>query len=181
MNSDPATSTQPTACLALSGCCRRAIRFIRRAATRIRSAWRASRRRGSCATARRCGNSSSARVLPALRQAELPLAAHAWHAFGAPDWPRVGELCRLSSALKTAREARAAAGNIGRQRAELVAALHQPSAGAGISGARDLRKLALFPRRSPRPSRAACSARRCRRCSPGCYLRVASRPCSRPP
>jgi len=64
-------------------------------------------------------------TLPALRHSELPLAAHAWHAFGPPDWPRLGQLCVLSSALKTAREARAAADNIGRQRAELVAALRE--------------------------------------------------------
>lgn len=64
-------------------------------------------------------------ALPALRQAELPLAAQAWRALdpAAPDWPRVGELCRLSSALKTAREARLATENIGRQRAELLATL----------------------------------------------------------
>lgn len=62
-------------------------------------------------------------TLPALRHVDLPLAAHAWRAFGAPDWLRVGEICRLSSALKTAREARQAAENIGRQRAELMAGL----------------------------------------------------------
>ncbi|MDE3083770.1 MAG: urease accessory protein UreF [Verrucomicrobiota bacterium] len=64
-------------------------------------------------------------ALPALRRVELPIAAHAWRAFGKPDWPRVGELCRLASALKTAREARAAAENIGRQRAELAAQLRR--------------------------------------------------------
>ena len=42
-------------------------------------------------------------VLPALRHAELPLAAHAWHAFAVADWDRIGELCALSAALKTAR------------------------------------------------------------------------------
>ena len=62
-------------------------------------------------------------ALPALRHTELPLAAHAWRAFGECDWARIGELCVLSSALKTAREARAAAENIGRQRAELMATL----------------------------------------------------------
>ena len=41
--------------------------------------------------------------------------------FGEANWPRIGELCVLSSALKTAREARAASENIGRQRAELMA------------------------------------------------------------
>lgn len=66
-------------------------------------------------------------VLPALRQAELPLAAQAWRALGEADWGKVGELCQLSSALKTAREARAAADNIGRQRAELLATLRQHS------------------------------------------------------
>lgn len=64
-------------------------------------------------------------VLPSLRRTELPLAAQAWRVLGGPDWPRVGEICVLSSALKTAREARAAAENIGRQRVELAAALHQ--------------------------------------------------------
>lgn len=64
-------------------------------------------------------------VLPALRQAELPLAAHAWRALGDPDWTKVEELSQLSSALKTAREARQAAENIGRQRAELLVALHR--------------------------------------------------------
>lgn len=62
-------------------------------------------------------------VLPALRQAELPLATHAWQALGLSDWGRVRELSVLSSALKTAREARVASENIGRQRAELVASL----------------------------------------------------------
>ena len=64
-------------------------------------------------------------TLPALRQAELPLTAHAWRALGGPDWEQVGELCRLSSALKTAREARQAAENIGRQRTELMATMRQ--------------------------------------------------------
>jgi urease accessory protein len=63
-------------------------------------------------------------ALPALRHVELPLAAHAWRAFAAPDWTTVGELCVLSSALRTAREARLASENIGRQRAELAAGLH---------------------------------------------------------
>jgi urease accessory protein len=63
-------------------------------------------------------------ALPALRQAELPLAAHAWRALGQPDWERVGELCVLSSALRTAAEARVASENIGRQRVELAALLH---------------------------------------------------------
>ncbi len=63
-------------------------------------------------------------ALPALRHADLPLAAHAWHAFAEPNWSRIGELCVLSSALRTAREARIASENIGRQRAELAARLH---------------------------------------------------------
>ena len=54
----------------------------------------------------------------------LGYSPQAWRAFGEANWPRVGELCVLSSALKTAREARAASENIGRQRAELVALLH---------------------------------------------------------
>ncbi|RXK55420.1 urease accessory protein UreF [Oleiharenicola lentus] len=62
-------------------------------------------------------------VVPALRQAELPLAAQAWRALGEENWSQVGELCRLSSALKTAKEARLAADNIGRQRTELIATL----------------------------------------------------------
>ena len=62
-------------------------------------------------------------VLPALRQAELPLTAHAWRALGKKDWAAIAELSELSSALKTAQEARKAAENIGRQRAELMATL----------------------------------------------------------
>lgn len=62
-------------------------------------------------------------ALPALRHTELPLATHAWQALAIPDWKRVGELSVLSSALKTSREARLAAENIGRQRAELTATL----------------------------------------------------------
>lgn len=63
-------------------------------------------------------------ALPALRHVELPLAAHAYRALAGPDWERVGELCVLSSAVKTASEARTASHNIGRQRAELAASLH---------------------------------------------------------
>ena len=66
-------------------------------------------------------------VLPALRQAELPVAAHAWHALGRPDWTQVAELSRLASALKAPRELRDASANIGRQRADLAARLHQHS------------------------------------------------------
>ena len=62
-------------------------------------------------------------AVPALRHAELPLAAHAWRALGIGDWKRIGELCVLSSALKTAPEARTASENIGRQRLELMATL----------------------------------------------------------
>ncbi len=63
-------------------------------------------------------------ALPALRHTDLPLAAYVWRALETPDWERVGEISVLASALKTARESRAAAENIGRQRAELMAALH---------------------------------------------------------
>lgn len=69
-------------------------------------------------------------VLPALRQTELPLAAHAWAALAADDWARVGELCRLAAALKAPRELRAAAEAIGRQRIELAARLHGPGLAA---------------------------------------------------
>jgi urease accessory protein len=62
-------------------------------------------------------------TLPALRHTDLPLAAHAWRAFAEPDWKTIGELCVLSSALKSAREARLASENIGHQRAELAANL----------------------------------------------------------
>ena len=64
-------------------------------------------------------------TLPALRHAELPLAAHAWRALATPDWIQLGEICRLASALKTAKEARFAAENIGRQRAELMTTLRE--------------------------------------------------------
>jgi urease accessory protein len=63
-------------------------------------------------------------VLPSLRQAELPLAAQAWQALATEDWTRIGELCRLSAALKAPAELRAASANIGRQRAEITALLH---------------------------------------------------------
>lgn len=63
-------------------------------------------------------------VLPSLRQVELPLAAHAWTELGQENWPAVGELCRLSAALRAPRELRQASENIGRQRAELAALLH---------------------------------------------------------
>jgi len=62
-------------------------------------------------------------ALPALRQTELPLTIQACRAFGTADWDRLGELCLLSSALKTASEARLASDNIGRQRTELAANL----------------------------------------------------------
>jgi len=62
-------------------------------------------------------------VLPSLKHVELPIAVQAWEALGARDWARVGEIGVLASALKTSREARLASENIGRQRAELVAAL----------------------------------------------------------
>ena len=64
-------------------------------------------------------------ALPALRHVDLPLTAHAWRAFRELDWTAVGELCLLASALKTAREARSASENIGRQRAELAANIHE--------------------------------------------------------
>lgn len=62
-------------------------------------------------------------ALPALQHGDLPLAAHAWRAFEAPDWDAIAELAALSSALKTAREARLASENIGRQRVELLVTL----------------------------------------------------------
>lgn len=66
-------------------------------------------------------------VWPTLRQAEMPLAAHAYAAFGAdePVWEAVARLSILAHALKSPRELRAATENIGRQRAELVARLHR--------------------------------------------------------
>lgn len=60
-------------------------------------------------------------VLPTLRNVELPLASHAWRAFGAEDWAKVGELCALAAALRAPRETRQASIAIGRQRAELLA------------------------------------------------------------
>jgi urease accessory protein len=68
-------------------------------------------------------------ALPALRQAELPLVLHGWRALGgdggSADWNAVGALSRLGSALKSAKEARLAAENIGRQRVELAAKLRR--------------------------------------------------------
>ena len=56
--------------------------------------------------------------LAALGRLELPLAAHAWSALATPvDWAKLEEISRLASASKSAREARLASENIGRQRA----------------------------------------------------------------
>ena len=66
-------------------------------------------------------------TLRSLEHAELPIVAHAWHAMAKGDWVRIGELSVLCSALKSAREARLASENIGRQRAELMATLHPTS------------------------------------------------------
>lgn len=65
-----------------------------------------------------------ASIIPSLQHNELPIAALAWRAFAEEDWVRIGELSVLASALKTAKEARFCAENIGRQRAELCASLH---------------------------------------------------------
>ena len=62
-----------------------------------------------------------AAVLPMLRQADLPLVWHAYTALGNSDWEAVSKLSILGSALKSAKEARVAAENIGRQRLELCA------------------------------------------------------------
>ncbi len=64
-------------------------------------------------------------VLPALRNVDLPLASHAWKAFGTRAWSAVGEVCVLAAALRAARELRTAAEAIGRQRAELLANVHE--------------------------------------------------------
>ena len=69
-------------------------------------------------------------VLPSLRHVELPLAAHAWMAFGAADWEGIRDLGFLASALKAPQELRIASANIGRQRAELIARLHPTSLAA---------------------------------------------------
>jgi urease accessory protein len=69
-------------------------------------------------------------VRPALQRTELPLAAHAWRALAGPDWARVGEISVLAHALKTAREARQAAENIGRQRVEFINTLRPDSLAA---------------------------------------------------
>lgn len=69
-------------------------------------------------------------VLPSLRHVDLPLVAHAWRAARESDWPRIGELLELATALKGAAELRGASEKIGRQRAELAAALHPQCAAA---------------------------------------------------
>jgi urease accessory protein len=65
-------------------------------------------------------------VLPTLERSDLPLVAHAWRALAERNWALIGDLTVLASALKTAKEARLASENIGRQRAELLAKL-QPN------------------------------------------------------
>lgn len=66
-------------------------------------------------------------TLPTLAHLELPIVAQACSALDQRNWERVGELCLLASAAKTAQEARLASENIGRQRAELCATLHPNS------------------------------------------------------
>lgn len=66
-----------------------------------------------------------AAVIPGLTWVELPLVAHAHAAYAVPDWAQVAHLCELSSALRTAKEARLASDAIGRQRTELLARLRQ--------------------------------------------------------
>jgi urease accessory protein len=64
-------------------------------------------------------------VLPQLAQTDLPLAAHAWTAAGAPpDWAALRELCFLAVTVRGAREPREASGAIGRQRLDLAEQLH---------------------------------------------------------
>lgn len=61
-----------------------------------------------------------ASLLPSLERVELPLVLHAYEALASGDWVRVGDLCVLSSALRTAREPRQASDAIGRQRIALL-------------------------------------------------------------
>lgn len=64
-------------------------------------------------------------VLPTLARTDLPVAARAWDAAGAPtDWDRLHELCRLGAAVRGTRELREASEATGRQRLELAAKLH---------------------------------------------------------
>ena len=64
-------------------------------------------------------------VLPVLAKTDLPVAARAWTAAGEPpDWEMLHRLCELGTALRGAREPRAATETIGRQRSELAARLH---------------------------------------------------------
>jgi urease accessory protein len=67
----------------------------------------------------------NASVVPALRNAELPVAAQAWRMLAGPDWDGLRDLSLRASALKSAREARIASENIGRQRSELLAKMRE--------------------------------------------------------
>lgn len=69
-------------------------------------------------------------AVPALRQVDLPLVAHSWRAAARSDWTRLGELAELATALKAPAELRGASERIGRQRAELAAALHPGTSAA---------------------------------------------------
>src|SRR5438876_728425 len=53
-----------------------------------------------------------AAVLPCLLRTDLPICAQAWRAFAKSDWDDIGELCFLSAAVKTTREARLASETI---------------------------------------------------------------------
>ena len=79
-------------------------------------AWRAFSVEYEVGRARRDrGGAPSGRALPTTEESEGRTEQ--------VDWTKIGELCRLASALKTASEARLASENIGRQRSELAAKL----------------------------------------------------------
>jgi urease accessory protein len=63
-------------------------------------------------------------VLPMLESSDLPIVAHAWWGFHHRDWPAIERLSLLSSALRSAQEARNASEAIGHQRADLAARLY---------------------------------------------------------
>jgi len=64
-------------------------------------------------------------ALPQLGRTELPIAAHAWDAAGAPpDWETLRTLCELGAALRGTRELRAASAAIGAQRLDFAVTVH---------------------------------------------------------
>ncbi|MDX2111362.1 MAG: urease accessory UreF family protein [Verrucomicrobiota bacterium] len=74
-------------------------------------------------------------LLPSLAAVDLPLAAHAWQAFGEPpDWSGVATLCELAVAVKPVKELRLACERVGRARLDLLSTLRPHPLSTAFAG-----------------------------------------------